>query len=305
MIGPYERCARSFIPALASTLFLASTVPLGCDGGSGDGGHDLSPWVQNDVGQAGGDTAQPDVGESDQPGPVETQEPDLGDFVVEYELPQSPKLQDLASGIRDSGYPDALAEFLNTQLALPRDLPLVFAQCDKVNAYYAGEDKRITICWEMLVDIAQAFADHDWTDESGSVGTLALYAWTWVIFHEVGHALVDYYQLPITGKEEDAVDDFSTLLLILDDSAEAAVHAAVYFRFQDNGEHPPSALANEHGLHLQRFYNIMCIVYGSAPAEYGYFETQFPEMEGRLPRCEGEYVQKLKSWATLLAPWAK
>jgi len=34
------------------------------------------------------------------------------------------------------------------------------------------------------------------------------------LYHELVHALVDVLKLPITGKEKDAVDNLSTLMLI-------------------------------------------------------------------------------------------
>ena len=33
-----------------------------------------------------------------------------------------------------------------------------------------------------------------------------------IVLHEVGHALVDIHDLPVTGLEEDAVDQFSALI---------------------------------------------------------------------------------------------
>ena len=34
-----------------------------------------------------------------------------------------------------------------------------------------------------------------------------------VLFHEIGHALVSEFELPVLGREEDAVDRFATFLL--------------------------------------------------------------------------------------------
>ncbi|MBI5001896.1 hypothetical protein HZC31_00760, partial [Candidatus Woesearchaeota archaeon] len=49
------------------------------------------------------------------------------------------------------------------------------------------------------------------------------------IFLVPGHALVDVLELPITGKEEDAVDQLSTLLLIYGGWDQAALRGAVWF----------------------------------------------------------------------------
>ena len=41
-----------------------------------------------------------------------------------------------------------------------------------------------------------------------SGGTLGIF------FHELGHGLIDMLQLPVTGREEDVVDEFATMLLL-------------------------------------------------------------------------------------------
>lgn len=38
-----------------------------------------------------------------------------------------------------------------------------------------------------------------------------------MLFHELGHAFISLYDLPITGREEDAVDQFAAILLAMGD----------------------------------------------------------------------------------------
>jgi Putative metallopeptidase len=93
-----------------------------------------------------------------------------------------------------------------------------------------------------------------------------------VFYHEMGHALVDVLRLPITGKEEDAVDQLSTLILAeSDDQGEgedAALNGAIWFFLTGSeNEITESAFADEHSLGQQRFYNIACWVYGKKSRE--------------------------------------
>ena len=83
-----------------------------------------------------------------------------------------------------------------------------------------------------------------------------------------------------------------------------AVAAALYFNLRSGGDQAPTALADEHGLSMQRFYNLLCLVYGNDPVTYADLPTTFPDMEQRSARCEDEYDQKVSSWSTLLGPHA-
>ena len=126
-----------------------------------------------------------------------------------------------------------------------------------------------------------------------------------VFFHELGHGLIDLYDLPVTGKEEDAVDDFSTLLLIETDLADYAIRAAEYWSVSDSGEYDPLSFADEHSLSAKRFYSILCLVYGSDPDAYAGLVTEGYLPLSRAQRCPAEYQQKLDAWETLLELWAK
>src|SRR6185295_2240523 len=50
--------------------------------------------------------------------------------------------------------------------------------------------------------------------ENEEVGGKAIAAMVFVFYHELGHALIDIYDLPVTGREEDAVDQLATVMLL-------------------------------------------------------------------------------------------
>ena len=68
----------------------------------------------------------------------------------------------------------------------------------------------------------------------------------------------------------------------------------------DAGAKP--AYFDEHSIGEQRFYNITCIVYGSAPQQYGALVERGVLPERRAARCMKEYTQKNKAWEDLLRP---
>lgn len=246
------------------------------------------------LGACGGDDEP-----NDEPGSSSTGERDRGDFVTSWD----PGGSDLAQVLEDEELFEDLADGLNSSLKLPRDLPIVHTSCGEENAFYDPNQGALLMCYELLDMIANISVDL--ANDQDELGERVIGTWLFVFFHELGHGLIDQYGLPITGREEDAVDDFSTLLMIQSDMAGYAAYAADFWRATDSGIADESQFADEHSLNAQRFYNILCLIYGSDPDQYEDVVTLGLLPEARAARCPGEYAQKSKSWDTLLEPWAK
>lgn len=227
---------------------------------------------------------------------------DQGDFVVSHEAAVDPYLADWGDYLASLGVLESMAEGINATFALPHDAYVLSGECGMANAFWSPEDDAMVMCHELVADVATAFTESGWGLTEDQVVGATVNTYAWVGYHEMGHALVDLLDLPITGREEDAVDEFSTILFVEAGSGGAAIDAGLYFYLMDDGAHAPSALADEHALGLQRFYNVLCLVYGSAPDQYGDVVSAFPEMESRAPRCQDEYEQKVDAWTRLLEP---
>ena len=121
------------------------------------------------------------------------------------------------------------ADALNKAFSLPHDIYIGFDDCEEANAFYDPEKKKVTVCYELAEDLYEAFKGDFKTDEQ--VEDAVTNATTFVFFHELGHALVDAYDLPITGREEDAVDQLSVLLLAdgSEEGEQMVLDAAVSF----------------------------------------------------------------------------
>lgn len=109
-------------------------------------------------------------------------------------------------------------------------------RCGEPNAFYEPDEGRIVLCYEMMLKVAQVAAS-DPTASEDEIGSHFVGAWLFIFFHELGHALIDLYDLPITGKEEDAVDDFSSVLLIESGLDELALEAAGFWAALDMGDY--------------------------------------------------------------------
>lgn len=127
-----------------------------------------------------------------------------------------------------------------------------------------------------------------------------------IMHHEIGHALVDQFGLPVIGQEEDAVDSFATLMVLetYDEPAPILLDAAAtWFAFDrifkaSGGEH---AYYDEHDLDIQRAYRILCIAHGYDPENYAAAAKRRAMPDERLDTCEYDAALALESWDLLLA----
>ncbi len=209
----------------------------------------------------------------------------------------------IQKAFQDAQVFEQFAELMNRILVMPRVLNIQMAECGVVNAFYDPANSRIIMCYEMVAHIFKTFATT--TQNQEQLGKAGVYASLFIFFHEFGHALRDILDLPVTGREEDAVDQFSTTLLI-DAEAQDAVLVGAQFFGLESARHNDTETArlpfwDEHSLEQQRFYNILCLLYGSNPTAYqGLVNTSLPEARAR--RCPAEYKNIDAAWTRLLAP---
>jgi hypothetical protein len=234
--------------------------------------------------------------------------PDRGDIKVSYGPSKEEDLRFIRTLLIESDEFEVQSQELNAEFALPRDLLVTFAECGLENAYYDPKEKAITICYELLRLFAGAFVDETMSREE--VRDEVVYAAIFFFYHELGHALVDLYKLPIVGRQEDVVDEFAALLLLDSYDDDAVLAALDQFDLlaekRDDGTATDDLpLWDEHGLSAQRYYNIACFIYGADPDEYGDLVSSNDLPERRAAQCIAEVEQKFRSWDTLLDPYRK
>ena len=216
--------------------------------------------------------------------------------------------------LKQLNYLEEIAEAVQTSIRLPKPLNLVGQPCGEPNAFYSSDGKSIVVCYE-LVDLIVRQAEK--AKEPGSrkklpeesSRLLAVGAITFVTFHEMGHALIDVLDLPITGREEDVADQIATFLSLHDlkdeDDHETAkwivVGGSWYFgMLSQRGQ--LSSLADEHSLDEQRVYNVACWTYGSNPRRYVDLVPVFRGASGRLLGCEAEHAKMHRALTKLIGP---
>ena len=230
---------------------------------------------------------------------------DEGDFVV-VRIPLN-QFAEVAEQLHRAKYLETMTAEWNAVVNLPMDITVLFGECGQANAFYNSEEVAIIMCLELLDYFVRVFGPQVETEEEAF--EMAIGAFTFTLHHELGHALVDVLDLPITGKEEDAVDQLSATIFLDDadpETAQPVLDAAFWFlseaEAQEASGASPSDLPfyGEHSLSPARFYNLLCWVYGSNPDEYQHFVTDQVLPEARADRCPKEYSQFSEAWFRIL-----
>jgi hypothetical protein len=179
-------------------------------------------------------------------------------------------------------------------LKLPKLLVIKFAGCDGTsNAWYEPEDGTVTFCYEYVADLKAGAAG---AVAHGIPAELALEGATgFVLLHETSHAIFDLLKVPILGREEDAADQVAafTLLRAGEGIARRVLSGAAWMYLHDSKGRMPddSDFADVHGLDAQRYYNVLCMAYGSNPESFkGLVDKKYLPKD-RAETCADEFHQ--------------
>jgi hypothetical protein len=232
---------------------------------------------------------------------------DQGDFIVEHQGVKNSRYNEIDAQIKKDKTLEKAADQLNRSLILPNDIYLRTKDCGEKNAFYNPNDQSITMCYELMEHFYSLYRESGDTDDAAYESMFD--AVRFVFLHEMGHALIDTYKLPITANEEDAADRCSSFICIEelgDGGVKSILAAADAFRLESKSRTASERdLADEHLLQEQRFFNSLCMVYGSNSTKYSYIVEKGYLPEARAVRCPSEYERTAQSWSTLLAPWRK
>jgi hypothetical protein len=193
---------------------------------------------------------------------------------------------------------------LNDTISLPTDVELSLEDCGDADAYYDGESRKVVICNEWIAETERIVSRQLRQRVKVRETMEALVAA--VVLHESGHALIRLLKLPITGREEDDADQFSTLLLLHQpDGARKALTIARIFQVMSQVQRrEPIAYWDEHSLDAQRYYDTLCMVYGRDPEANAKLVSSRALPDERAGLCKEDYLRIESSWKMLLTPYA-
>ncbi len=203
--------------------------------------------------------------------------------------------------------PDVMA-IINENFRLASDLEFIFGAED--GPLYDPGINKIWIPYAFIEEVKARFVAANYEESGVSADDATMDSLLHTLFHELAHALIYNYELPIVGKEEDAADALATVLLIrfFDQGQELAISAADLFDLESEEseeELTAESFWDEHSLDSQRYYSTLCHVYGSAPQKYESLLEESAFSEERAESCIEEYDIMLSSWMKLLEPHMK
>lgn len=231
---------------------------------------------------------------------------DKGDLRLRSQPPQKTSTLQKHRSRSNPQVVEKLIADLNQRLILPFDIDVQFEDCEQSDAYYDPETHQILLCYQLVDDYYRLFAkkikDKTKLEDAVTAATAATF------FHELGHSLVDAWKVPITGREEDAVDQLSTLVLIeaTEGGEQMALDGALAFKlYADLASGEKKIYWDEHSLDEQRFFDTICLVYGHDDEKFAYLVDNGTLPEERASLCRQDYDRVNGAWRQLLAPYLK
>ncbi|WP_051251702.1 DUF4344 domain-containing metallopeptidase [Psychrilyobacter atlanticus] len=229
----------------------------------------------------------------------------FGGVQVNYSPPTGKKEKEVKEWMIKNRVIEDLVDTVNQEIKIEEELQVVVEVADKDSVYYSPEDRKIVISYDFIMEIRERFKDEykkEWE-------IYAKDAIEHTFYHELGHALVDLLDIPVLGKEEDAVDDFGIIMLILtlEDGEERAISAAELFFMEglEVEEFTSEDLMDEHSLDDQRGYRSLNLVYGSNPEKYENIAEDLKMDEDMRLMAQEMFERQTINWLRLLKPYLK
>lgn len=247
--------------------------------------------------------------------PGEREKPAGPAFEYEYAAPESPDLQRIYARVREADLLHHLPEVqaIDGMFQLPRRLRYVTAECGEFGAFYQPKATEIVLCYETLRTLYERGLGQQ---KAGRLEPDYPLRYTranvrFIVLHETGHALVDLLDLPVTGRQEDAVDQLAAMLMLhfasLDEKPAQVIEnlrmAADWMIVRSTGAYDLDVYADEHALGEQRYFNLQCLIYGTDPVGYGGIVGAGDLTPARAKVCPRETQVVGRAWLRLLLPY--
>lgn len=177
----------------------------------------------------------------------------------------------------------------------------------ELNAAYDSDDGTIDVCYDYLAfmqELSKKVPNKIGISDEAALAGAAFD----LLLHEFGHAVFDLLKIPLLGREEDAADFFSAFIMLqfAPKDAYALIASTAYVSATEAmaDAKPPSlaAYAKEHSLPAQRYFNLLCLAYGSDPKAFERALTIGNLPPDRAEGCVDEYKQVQFAFRRLISP---
>lgn len=230
--------------------------------------------------------------------------PPRGVVTVAYQKPAG-KEDQIGEELLVASETKAVASALAKTFELPNPLTVKGVNGLGSGPFYNPEDNSITLPYGFAALVYKLEAESNPEESEYEIGERIGAVNSFILAHEFGHALIANYELPVLGKEEDAADAISTVVLLnVPNGAQYAASAASFWADFSNRQEPPAVLeyADQHSLDLQRAFDILCWTAGSSEQSFEEVAELEALPESRLQTCPAEYEQLAGSMEKVLRP---
>ncbi len=230
-----------------------------------------------------------------------------GVFKFEYPGVAKSKFEHRDMLFRESRTFEKLVEELNGILLIPWDITFRATDCGDVNAIYKPADRSITLCYEIFDYIYKRFSKSGASPEI--VKQKSLDTTRFIFFHELAHALMHAYKVDSRGDEELVADEFSTYLCIDrmgESGTDSVVAAAEFFATGSPFEEIDLTMyARRHRMNRERFFDTVCLLYGSDSNKYAYLTEKKILSRKARGKCSDRWKIAKKNWDAIFKRWDK
>lgn len=233
------------------------------------------------------------------------QDQEYKSFILEF-YEATPEMQPYLDVLLASGVIQEAVEDLNQLFLMPYPVKIVFGSGIPGPQYYQGV---INMPYEFLAQNYAVLVESDYSDITEELAIAIVDGTEFVLYHEIGHAVVDILDIPILGKEEDAVDGFAAMLASiweLDDITLAAAdvfEGSVYLMEAGGMNNAEASFWGRHSLDKQRMYNLFCLVHGSKPKEFSDLLIEVGMPAEQSDECQYKYNRNLRSWVRMFGQY--
>lgn len=218
----------------------------------------------------------------------------------------NPEYQELQQDLQKEKVLESLAADLNKVFKMPYPIGIGFQQCKRANAFYLPGDGMVVMCYELIDKFEETFKEAGYQGEE--LDEAVANAVTFAIYHELGHALTDTFNLPVEGSEEDFADQLATFVVADGDDEDELVAfdgATAFLLMSKDTDVRQTEFWSEHSLGTERFTNIMCWLYADSPNKYPNAISDGLLPQSRANGCGEEWQAITENWNSLLEPYLK
>lgn len=209
--------------------------------------------------------------------------------------------------IRESLMVGIITDIIEDEFHLLKPLRITFG--GRKGPVFNQADNEILIPYRFFGELERRFKEGEYEESGVSIYAATIDAFVHMLFHEISHALIANYKLPVAGREEDFVNGLATVLLLeyFDEGDETAISAADLFDIKNDQDQNAEEKDywDRHGLDKQRQFKTLCYVYGKNPKKFASLPKDYDIPKKKMAGCVAEYNKLAFRWGQILSPYIK